>query len=688
MVAKDQRLGGVANEKTMTSHGREFRFWAANSLVYIYLIYLFSSIVSAQEFCTARSSIDWVPTFVGQSYRDILNRAPGRRGQMFYIAGIESLNTTNCKSVNPAISAAGCEWNNNAQTIMEFLTSPESVAKNGRLLDNAAFVTALYELLLRRAPDPEGLNRSVSLLDSGTDRLTVISSLFLSSKEYRQRFSCTSNGTANPSCNGAASVDPVPSFISQSYLDILNRPPDGAGQAWWTSYMTTNQLAMCANTSASDFSLCDRILEAQATLNFLEGKEYQQSNPPITDNAGFVTALYEHLLQRAPDKAGLQYYTDILNQTNDRVGIIYDFLTSSEYRRRFTCYAGSGDELNFGINGHPLTELAYSNSQGVNFSTQIGLLQNAALKWYRVDVGAPSSGGDYGQMDLLLSTAQTGGIQLLPVVVPVVNRHTDTLAELYSESYSGAFNIVSRYKTSIHVWELSNEEDVYSIYEHGDPYNGGVWPGGAPSGDVVGDYYPPRLAISEAILHGLADGARAADPSCVRIINFAWMHTGFIDLIEEDAIPYDIVGIHWYANANLTDYLQMGDITCPGQGLPCPPQPTNFNVIKRVQSLTNDKPLWLTENNYWPPVSSNSIPTNIAWEEDYLPPILQTYLSSSSVYAYQMAMIYELLDEPYLLGNDFFSQMGLYQDSESNGYITLGAPKPAYQSIQQLLSGR
>jgi hypothetical protein len=669
----------------VTFRGTRFRFLAAHSLIFTCL---FSTLVFGQQFCAANSSVDSVPTFVGQSYLDILDRAPDRTGQLFNIAAIESLNSNKCNSVNPARSAGSCEWNNNAQTIIEFLTSPESVAKNGTLWDNTAFVTALYELLLRRAPDPGGLNRSVSLLESGMDRITLISLLFLSSSEYRQRFSCTSNGTANPSCSGAGSVDPVPSFISQSYLDILNRPPDGAGQAWWTSYMTTNQVAMCANTSASAFSACDRLLEAQTTLDFLEGREYQESNPPITDNTAFVTALYEHLLQRAPDEGGLQHWTTILNQTNDRVGLIYDFLAGVEYRKRFTCYAGDGDGLNFGINGHPFTELAYSNSAGVNFATQINLVQNAGLKWYRVDVAAPSSGGDYSQMDLLLATAQTGGVQLLPVLVPVVNRGTDTLAELYSESYSGAFNIVNRYKASIHVWELSNEEDVYSAYRYGDPYNGGVWHWGSPNGDVVADYYPPRLAISEAILHGLADGTRAADPTSVRIINFAWLHTGFIQAVEEDAIPYDIVGIHWYANTAATGDPAMGDITCPGQGLPCPTQPTYFDVISRVQSLTNGKPIWLTENDYWPPVSSNSVPTNIAWQEAYLPPILQTYLNSPSVYPYQMVMIYELLDEPYEQGNDFFSQMGLYQDSETNGYISLGPPKPAYQSIQQLLSGR
>src|SRR4029077_19659476 len=229
-----------------------------------------------------------------------------------------------------------------------------------------------------------------------------------------------------------------------------------------------------------------------------ESKEYQASNPPITQNENFVTALYQHLLRRPPDKAGFQLYTNYLNQTNDRLGAIYGFLTSPEYRKRFACYAGSRDELNFGINGHPFDEQtpAYSNSTGVDFATQISLVQNAGLKWYRVNISTPSSGGDFSQMDSLLSLAQAGGIQLLPVIVPVVNLGTDTLAELYSESYSGAFNIVSRYRTSIHVWELWNEADVYSIK------------GPAYEGVSVGDYDPTRLAVSEAVLHGLADGAR------------------------------------------------------------------------------------------------------------------------------------------------------------------------------------
>ena len=130
----------------------------------------------------------------------------------------------------------------------------------------------------------------------------------------------------------------------------------------------------------------------------------------------------------------------------------------------------------------------------------------------------------------------------------------------------------------------------------------------------------------------------------------------------------------------------MGDITCPGQSLPCPSQPIHPNLIKQLQPLTNGKPLWLTENNYWPLLPSNSVSTNITWEEDYLPPTLQMYLSSPSVYPYQVVMIYELLDEPDVAGGAAHTQMGLYQVTPSNGGYKLGQPKPVYQSVQHLLA--
>jgi hypothetical protein len=706
-----ENLDKLAKAKTFSVI--RFRCLAAAPVLFSCLI---TSSVSAQEVCSAASSIDLVPYFIGQSYYDVLRRAPDARGQISYIAALEGLNTTNCKSENSALSAGSCEWNNNAQILLDFLAMPESITKNGTLKLNISFVTALYELLLRRPPDYPSLNYYISVLDSGATRLSVVSSL-LASPLYRERFACTSSGNANPTCNGTESIDSVPSFISQSYLDILNRYANRTEQTQWTDSTTTSQQAMCRNTSGSAFSVCDRVLEAQTLLSLFDSIGYAESNPtsgyrpfrgsvyqgPLTRrlaepdfaeagfssdyeaylyqrNATFVTALYEHLLRRAPDSTGLEYYVGYLNRTSDRVGTIYAFLTNNEYRERFGCYAGASDQLNFGINGHPFNGLAYSNTNGVDFGTQIKLVQEAGVKWYRVNIGLLSSENDFSNMDLLLSLAQAGGVHLLPVLEPLVDTNTASVTQIYNDSYSAAFATVSRYKTSIHVWELSNEEDVYSLYKLGDPWGNGTFPWEAAFGDSVVNYYPPRMAIAEAIIHGLADGARAADPGCLRIVDFGWIHTGFLQQLEDDAIPYDIVGIHWYSNVDVQ--------TETGQNLPCTQPLQHFSLIPRLQLITNGKPLWVTEANYWP-VIGNSVSLDLTLEQEYLPPALQLYKDSPSTYPIQVALIYELLDEPYSEDQGpNFGEMGIYQDTMSNGYITLGPAKPLYQSVVQTVSPR
>lgn len=639
----------------------------------------------AQLYCQTHSAVDTVPYFVAQTYADLLDRAPDTGGQNYYIGNIENLNRTGCSSANTAQSVGACEWTNNAQTAMAVLQSSEFFQKNGDISDNTTFATKLYDLLLRRNPDQAGLNYYVSLLNGGTKRATVVQ-MFLQSPEYRERFACAYNGTDRPTCNGGEPIDSVSSFVSQLYLDIFNRPADGTGQGWWTNYTTANQLSKCRNSSGSAYSTCDRLVEGLTVLQLFNSSEYLASNPPVTDNGTFVSALYQHLLQRAPDTPGLDFYTHYLDQTNDRLGTLQSFLTSNEYRKRFACYSGVRDQINFGINGHPLDPalLTYSNITGIDYNTQISLIQNAGLTWYRVNVPVADTGTDFTNMDLLLTTAQASGVQLLPLIVPTVDLNSG-VDQLYAYSYSAAYDIVNRYKSSIHVWELMNEEDLYSLYGPGDPYMGGKWPWGPPDGDKTSDYYPPRLASAEAILHGLADGARAADPSCLRIVNFAWLHTGFLQNLENDQIPYDIVGVHWYSNTDLKTYPAMGEITCPTQSLPCTTPLAHFNVIQRVQSITNGKPMWITETNYKPFVG-NSIDTDLSMEASYLPMVLPVYQADPSTYPFQVVVLYELLDEPDVepRGPDF-GEMGLYQDTLSNGHVTLGNPKDVLFSIQQIV---
>jgi len=382
--------------------------------------------------------------------------------------------------------------------------------------------------------------------------------------------------------------------------------------------------------------------------------------------------------------------------------------------------------IGLGINGHPVSQVAYSNSMGVNYAEQINLLQSAGAQWYRFDLAVSATaltpipifgkkftiptannGQNFEQLDLLLALAQAKGIQLLPVLIPNIDRTDQSpagLKTIYNKSLSAAYNFVSRYKNSIHVWELSNEEDNNCLISYP----------GAGNGDQISDYNiytdpivkgkngnPTPTSVNSylvtwAVLKGLSDGVHQADPTALRIIDFAgWLHTEFLQLLQQTdpnnnpplytPVPYDIVGVHWYGG--------MGEITCPGQSLPCTPPIQHFNVIQRIQTITSGKPMWMTETNYTPIVSDPG--ANITAEEAYLPTTLQTYLNSPATYPFQNVFVYELLDEPALANPNFpndhadQAQMGLYQDTlSSTGHTTVGAPKPAYLSVQKLFYGK
>ncbi len=677
-----------------------------SSLVVLLTIVLLTTAALGESYCSAASAIDLVPYFVGQSYQDILQRTPDSAGQVSYINNLTGLNSTKCSAANPGVSTTSCEWNNNAQTILDFLATSESISKNGTLADNSAFITALYQLLLKMKPDHNSLNVYLGQLNSGTTRLGVVAQ-FLSSDEYRTRFACTSGGISNPSCNGAETIDPVSAFVSQSYLDILGRPATSTEQSNWTNSTTANQVAMCRNVSGSAFSNCDHVLEAQTALDLfntatagrqLSEEDFFRKPPgvhlplnlnffvnPQAGNSSFVSSIYQDLLRRAPDSAELASAMDYLQRTNDRVGEIYNLLTSNQYRQRFTCYAGTAGALNFGLNGHPLTQVQYSNDTGVDFDTQMQLVQSAGVKWYRFDYFFSDTGFDFTQMDQLLAAAQERGIQLLPGLVSVSQMNSESTGELYSKAYSAAFALVNRYKKSIHVWELENERDVWSIYRKGDPWHGGTYPWAGSAGTSTTDYYAPRLATSEAIIHGLADGVRAADPTSMRIVNFGWVHSGFMQNLENDGIPYDIVGIHWYSNVDLASQGGMGDMTCPGQTLPCKPPLKYANIIQVLQPITFGKPLWVTETNYWP-ISGNSVAFDLNSQQEYLPPALQLWRDNLKTYPLQVALIYELLDEPTLGQVPFFTEEGIYETTEVNGHTYLGPAKPVYEPMEKIIA--
>jgi hypothetical protein len=84
--------------------------------------------------------------------------------------------------------------------------------------------------------------------------------------------------------------------VQKLYVAYFSRPADVAGLAYWNNIL---------NTNAAGYQVI--------SANFASSDEYKATYAGL-DNAGIVSAVYQHLFGRAAEAAGVQYWTNMLNQ--------------------------------------------------------------------------------------------------------------------------------------------------------------------------------------------------------------------------------------------------------------------------------------------------------------------------------------------------------------------------------------
>lgn len=150
---------------------------------------------------------------------------------------------------------------------------------------NEHYVGYLYYTLLGRAPDAGGLASYSQMLDAGATRESVAASIYNSPEQrYNQ--------------------------VAAYYRKFLGR--NGSVQ----------EVQGFVNAFLNGST------ENQVISTFLLSDEYQIANPPINL---FITGLYNSLLNRAPDSAGLATYSQALRTGVTREAVVLSFLNSTEY---------------------------------------------------------------------------------------------------------------------------------------------------------------------------------------------------------------------------------------------------------------------------------------------------------------------------------------------------------------------
>ena len=176
-------------------------------------------------------------------------------------------------------------------------------------LCNSCYVDAMYQAFFGRTADEAGKADWMNRLAEGQTRGAVMTG-FVNSEEFSAL--CASYGIESGSgdwsdisipilgnCSWCgADNDTITDFVTRLYRICLEREPDEAGLADWST-----QLANGAEGS-------------QVAYGFIFSTEYKQKH---TSNTEFATMLYHTMMDREPDEAGLTDWVDKLNYTNTRV---------------------------------------------------------------------------------------------------------------------------------------------------------------------------------------------------------------------------------------------------------------------------------------------------------------------------------------------------------------------------------
>ncbi|WP_267360773.1 MULTISPECIES: DUF4214 domain-containing protein [unclassified Methylobacterium] len=184
-------------------------------------------------------------------------------------------------------------------------------------------IARLYFGLLDRAPDAGGLQSWTTAITSGGMSLHDVAQAMLGSAEY-----ASNNGAVTDS-----------TYVRGLYQDVLGRAADAAGLHSWTSALAGG---------------IDRTSVAQA---FVDSAEYQ-GHYASQSNAAYVEGLYEHVLGRTGDAAGLQAWSSALNSNaTTRVDLADSFVHSAEFQSHLSQLAGRQNDNSF-------VESLYENALG------------------------------------------------------------------------------------------------------------------------------------------------------------------------------------------------------------------------------------------------------------------------------------------------------------------------------------
>lgn len=196
------------------------------------------------------------------------------------------------------------------QAAGSFVKSQEFQSRYGDV-DNGDFVTLLYDNVLDRAPDSNGLQGWTARLDQGDMTRAEVVLGFSESAEFQAH-----TATGAQSYSRAAFQADWSDDVFRLYAAVLDRQPDEAGLDSWTMALAEGRSFLSVVSS------------------FVKAREFQDKYGDVTDSE-FVELLYANVLGRAPDQSGLNGWTQqLVTGAMTDAEVVSSFVQGNEFRNK------------------------------------------------------------------------------------------------------------------------------------------------------------------------------------------------------------------------------------------------------------------------------------------------------------------------------------------------------------------
>lgn len=217
---------------------------------------------------------------------------------------------TESVSVRRAYSNAGALNNNYVFKIPVYLNMP-GADSGAEYPVSEEFIIQLYSSILGRQPDADGLEYWKARMRSGATAADLILGFFESEEMTNRNLSDSE-------------------YLEYAYTAILGRSPDAAGKAYWLQELAegcTRKYILTGFVESTEFyNMCTSFGIIKGSITALA---------PADKNAGqtkFVVRLYRNIFNREPDEAGLNDWTNRLQNGLSACQLVEGFVYSDEFR--------------------------------------------------------------------------------------------------------------------------------------------------------------------------------------------------------------------------------------------------------------------------------------------------------------------------------------------------------------------